>query len=235
MEKTRLVHQLDTPFSSVQWPEIPQEYQDELMDLLCRLLSPIGQHRNAYLHASKGKNAKARKRKRGQADEVQAPLPVPPPPAVAASVDVGLTNITRYLGASPPTTHTGAGENNGHNQDSPYSVVFVVRSGAPSAFFSHLPQMVAVASLQLEEPIRLVGFSKSCEEKLSACLGIPRVSSIALRTGGMGQLKALVDFVRRQVPPVEAPWMEDGGKGEFRETKIKSIQAPIGAKRQKKG
>lgn len=95
--------------------------------------------------------------------------------------------------------------------------------------------MVAAASRQLEEPIRLVGFSKSCEEKLSACLGIPRVSSVALRAGESSQLKALVDFVRKQVAPVEAAWMEDGGKGDFRETKINSIQAPIGTKRQKKG
>lgn len=114
-------------------------------------------------------------------------------------------------------------------------MVFVVRSGPPSTFFSHLPQMVAVASRHQKEPVRLVGFSKSCEEKLSACLGIPRVSSVALRAGEGGQLKALVDFVRKQVAPVEAPWLEDGGKGEFRETKINSIQAPIGAKRQKKG
>lgn len=201
----------------------------------CSLLSPIGQHRNAYLHASKGKKAKARKRKRDRANETQAQLPVPPLPTVAASVDVGLTNIARNLEASYPTTQMGGGENDVNKRDTPYSVVFVVRSGPPSTFFSHLPQMVAVASRQLEEPIRLVGFSKSCEEKLSACLGIPRVSSVALRAGESGQSKALVDFVRRQVPPIEAPWMEDDGKGGFLETKINSIQAPIGVKRQKKG
>lgn len=156
-------------------------------------------------------------------------------PLVAASVDVGLTSITRNLAASSAKPQAGADENGDHNQCSPYSVVFVVRSGPPSTFFSHLPQMVAAASRQMEEPTRLVGFSKSCEEKLSTCIGIPRVSSVALRAGESGQLKALVDFVRKQVAPVEARWMEDGSKGEFRETKINSIQAPIGTKRQKKG
>ncbi|KAJ0118458.1 hypothetical protein J7T55_009241 [Diaporthe amygdali] len=218
MEKTRLVYQLDTPFSSVQ----------------C-LLSPIGQHRSSYIHPSKGKKAKVRKRKRDEPNKIQAQVLVPPPPAVAASVDVGLTDITRNLEVSSPTTQTGAGDHDGHDQGSPYSIVFVVRSGPPSTFFSHLPQMVAVASRQLKEPIRLVGFSKSCEEKMSTCLGIPRVSSVALRAGDSGQLKALVDFVRQQVPPVEAPWLEDGGKDVFRETKINTIQAPIGTKRQKKG
>lgn len=154
---------------------------------------------------------------------------------MAASVDVGLTNITRNLAASSSKSQAGSVENDGQTQCSPYSVVFVVRSGPPSTFFSHLPQMVAAASRELDEPIRLVGFSKSCEEKLGACLGIPRVSSVALRAGESGQLKTLVEFVRKQVAPIEAPWMKDGGKGEFRETKINSIQAPIGTKRQKKG
>lgn len=150
-------------------------------------------------------------------------------------MDVGLTNITRNLAASSHKSLARTDETGDLKQLPPYAVVFVVRSGPPSTFFSHLPQMVAVASRHLKEPVRLVGFSKSCEEKLSACLGIPRVSSIALRAGEGGQLKALVDLVRKQVAPVEAPWLEDGGRGEFRETKINSIQAPIGAKRQKKG
>ena len=154
---------------------------------------------------------------------------------MAASVDVGLTNITRNLAVSSAKPQSGADGDGDRNQFPPYSVVFVARSGPPSAFFSHLPQMVATASRRLNEPIRLVGFSKSCEEKLSACLGIPRVSSVALRVGGSVQLKALVDFVRKQVAPVEARWMDDDGKSEFRETKINSIQAPIGTKRQKKG
>lgn len=235
MEKTKLVHQLDTPYSSSQWPEISQQDQDAILDLLCSLLSPICQYRDSYIRPSKGKKAKARKRKREQAGESQAQFPVPPPPAVAESVDVGLTNITRNLAASSSKAQAGTDSDVVQDPLHPYSVVFVVRSGPPSTFFSHLPQMVAAASRQLDEPIRLVGFSKSCEEKLSACLGIPRVSSVALRAGESGHLKALVDLVRKQVAPVEARWMEDASKGQFRETKINSVQAPIGAKRQKKG
>lgn len=96
--------------------------------------------------------------------------------------------------------------------------------------------MVAVASKsqQLSEPIRLVGFSKACEDKLSTYLGIPRVTSIAIRGNDMAQSKALVDFVRKRVPVIEAPWLEQVGKGEYHETKINTIQAPIGQKRQRK-
>lgn len=66
MEKTRLVYQLDTPFSSVQWwvnsftiqhsplyrvsqydltaqnrPKVSEKYQDEMLGLLCRYVLPV--------------------------------------------------------------------------------------------------------------------------------------------------------------------------------------------------
>ncbi|KAG8161773.1 hypothetical protein KVR01_008760 [Diaporthe batatas] len=235
MEKTKLVYQLDTPYSSSPWPEISQQDQDAILDLLCSLLSPICQYRDAHIHPSKGKKAKAQKRKHDQSGEHHTQPPVPPPPAVVDSLDVGLTNITRHLAACSSKAEDGQGRDGVKDPAPTYSVVFVVRSATPSTFSSHLPQMVAAASGQMDEPICLVGFSKSCEERLSTCLGIPRVSSVALRAGESGQLKALVEFVRKRVAPVEARWMEDASKGQFRKTKINSIQAPVGAKRQKKG
>ncbi|KAJ4391897.1 RNase P and RNase MRP subunit [Gnomoniopsis smithogilvyi] len=227
MEKTKSVYQLDTPFSNVECEP--------------SLLSPIGQHRKAYMKASKGKRSKrAAKRKRGQADEPPAEQPLPPPPAVAGSVHVGLSNITRNLqhcAANPiAAAEAEVNEDGGKTLPRPYSVIFVSRSGPPSVFFSHLPQMVAVASKsqQLAEPIRLVGFSKDSEERLSACMGIPRVTSVALDADDMAQLKAVVNFVRERVPAIEAPWLEETARGVYHETRINTIQAPIGKKRQKK-
>lgn len=166
---------------------------------------------------------------------------MPPPPEVSGAVDVGLSTITRnlQLHASDPAPDAEPKEKRGTiltPQQVPYSVIFVSRSGPPSAFFSHLPQMVAMAakSQQPAEPIRLVGFSKACEERLSACMGVPRVTSVALRMGEMAQLKAVVDFVRERVPEVDVPWLEQAAKGTYHETKINTIQAPIGNKRQKK-
>lgn len=166
---------------------------------------------------------------------------MPPAPVVAASIDVGLSSITRnlQLGTARPWTPEGRP---GDSSDPPagpvpYSVIFVARSGPPSAFFNHLPQMIAAASRaqHLAEPIRLVGISRACEERLSACMGVPRVTSVAIRgADDTAQLKALVRFVRERVPAVEAPWLEEVGKGTYTETKINTIQAPIGPKRQKK-
>jgi ribonuclease P/MRP protein subunit POP3 len=130
-------------------------------------------------------------------------------------VDLGLASISRSLENRP-------------NQE-PYAVVFVARSGQPSAFHSQFPQMVAVASTS-REPIRLVGFSKSCEERLSSCLGIPRVSSIGLRDG-VPQAKALLEFVRQHVPPVEMTWLPEAKAGQYLETKINALEVPVGTKK----
>lgn len=205
------------------------------------LLSPIGQHRKAYIQPSKGKRSKAQKRKRAHDDEnePQADRHAPPPPAVADSVDIGLATITRTLQelSAEATDRKPTSEDKAESKSvEPYSIVFILRSGVPTAFFNHLPQMVAVSceSLQLAEPTRLVGFSKSCETRLSSCLGIPRVTSVALRGDGTPQARAVVDFVRKTVPVIEVPWLKIAEKRQFQETTINTIQAPVGKKRQKK-
>lgn len=207
------------------------------------LLSPVGQHRKAYVKASKGKRAKrAAKRKRGQEDEPQGERSMPPPPEVASLVDVGLSNITRNLqvNAGKSATDDSSKQNDttaNPKSQIPYSVIFFSRSGPQSALLSHLPQMVAVASKaqQLLEPTRLVGLSRSFEERLTACMGIPRVTSVALRVGDLAQLEAVADFVRERVPPVKVRWLDEAALGIYQEAKIDTIRVPIGEKRQKKG
>jgi ribonuclease P/MRP protein subunit POP3 len=91
--------------------------------------------------------------------------------------------------------------------------------------------MVAVASNPME-PIRLIGFSKSCEDRLSSCLGIPRVSSIGLREG-VPQTKALLDYVRQRVSAVDIPWLQEARSGKYLETKINAVEVPVGVKKQR--
>lgn len=184
------------------------------------LLSPLGHHRRSYISTSKGKRAKNGKRKRKQPDvDPSASGSTPPTPETAKCVDLGLARISRSLEQAPD-----------HHQ--PYAAVFVARSGQPSAFHSHFPQMVAVASSS-KEPIRLIGFSKSCEDRLSSCLGIPRVSSIGLRDG-VPQTKALLDFLRQHVPAVDMPWLQEARSGKYLDTKINALEVPIGVKKQRR-
>ncbi|KAK7940915.1 uncharacterized protein PG986_013302 [Apiospora aurea] len=194
MEKKKYLHQLDTPYSAATWPDISTDDQDAILELLCNFLSPLGTFRKQHAQPSKGKRMK--KRKRHVADSTDMGLLTPSVPAISRHVDIGLTTVTRYL--QEPSIRT-------HDTTEPcrrYSVIFVARSGQPSGINSHLPQMVAAASgLQPpQSPIRLVGFSRSCEQHLTSALGIPRVSCIGVMEDAPNS-KALFDFIHKRVPP----------------------------------
>jgi len=193
-----------------------------VLDLISsyRLLSPIGAHRAAHTIPSKGRRSK----KMRQGKELnEPPSEVPPAPEIMAYVDVGLANISRSLQNAPGI------------KSQPYSVVFVARSGQSSAFNCHFPQLVAVASksTQSSPAIRLVGLSKPCEEKLSAALGIPRVSCIALKDGAR-QAKGLIDYVRGHVGTIDVAWLEQAHAAQYQETKINAVPTTIGAAKSKR-
>jgi ribonuclease P/MRP protein subunit POP3 len=92
--------------------------------------------------------------------------------------------------------------------------------------------MVALAaqSQSPEKAVRLVGLSKACEDRLSTALGIPRVSSIALREDAP-QAKGLIDFVREHVAPVRISWLQEARSAKFLETKIDAVPTRIGNKK----
>ncbi|KAK3313842.1 hypothetical protein B0H66DRAFT_363711 [Apodospora peruviana] len=232
MDRKKIVHRLDTPYSTIEWPLISPDDQDVILELLCRLLSPLGLHRMSFITPSKGKRKRAHKQ--NNRENTGSASSVPPVPELAGYVDVGLANISRNLqdmsankGAAPESEKPGT-----VGGKSPYCIVFVARSGQSSAFHCHFLQMVALAS-QAQPPdrtVRLVGLSKPCEDRLSAALGIPRASSIALREDAP-QAKGLVDFVREHVRPVEAAWLREARSGQFRETNIEAVQTKVGSKK----
>ncbi|KAI1393727.1 uncharacterized protein F4822DRAFT_22205 [Hypoxylon trugodes] len=234
--KKKILYQLDTPFSAVSWPNVALEDQETILELLCTLLAPLGQYRSENFHPSKGKRDRKRKRKSPNTQSRES-LP-PPAPELRSYVDIGLTAVTRHL-----QEIASEGENVEQSEDKPptsqethtpsYSAIFVARSGHPNALDGHLPQMVAVASKShpTRAPIRLVGLSKSCEDRLSKSLGIPRVSCIGIKDGSPNS-KALVEFSRQHVPVVEIQWLEEAKQARHRETNINVIETSVGSKKQ---
>jgi ribonuclease P/MRP protein subunit POP3 len=166
------------------------------------------------------------------------PLAIPPAPEITSYVDVGLASISRNLeklSAQPMPLAEPSGEHPPElDKQMNYAAIFVARSGQSSAFHCHFPQMVAVASnkQQLEVPIRLVGFSKPCADRLSLCLGLPRVSSIGISNLAPNS-SALISFVREHVPPVRMAWANQLRDAEFRQTNIEALETTAGVKKQK--
>ncbi|KAL1842743.1 hypothetical protein VTJ49DRAFT_4381 [Mycothermus thermophilus] len=245
MERKRIVHTLDTPYTTVEWPQISQEDQDAILELLCQLLSPIGTHRRSCIVPSKGKRKRSKQADAQNTGASAVPgSSSPPAPELSAYVDVGLSQISRSLQAmssktnKPATSSTPAAASGHHSslENKPYTIIFIARSNQSPAFHSHFPQMVALAS-QSQPPstaVRLVGFSKACESRLSEALGIPRASCIALREGAP-QAKGLVEFVREKVKPIEVEWLEEVKKAVFLETRIRAVATKVGVKKARVG
>ncbi|PHH89688.1 hypothetical protein CDD83_5494 [Cordyceps sp. RAO-2017] len=227
--RKKLVHHLDTPFSAVSWPEISQDDQDAILELLCNLLSPLGQHRKAHTRPSKGRRA-ARRREKAESDGRSVPgAPPPPKPELHAKVDVGFNSITKALTRDHDSE---AGCKDARSQS--YSMVFVARGNQSPAFNCHFPKMIGLSSKDCprDEKTRLVGFSKPCSDRLGFSLGLARVSSVAVARDAPGA-NALWQFVQRTVAPVGISWLDDMGDARYRATKISSVEAPVGSKKAK--
>lgn len=178
---------------------------------------------------SKGKKAAKKERKAlasnpPLAESQHAP---PPPPDLLHHVDIGFNSITRNMGTNPRD-----GDDDGQEHKGKYSMIFVTRGDQSSAFNCHFPKMVGAASkdVPLNDRIRLVGFSKPCSERLSKCLGLARVSSVAIGREAPGA-GALWEVVKRNIKPVDVRWLEGDPDTSYLTTKINSIETTIGPKR----
>lgn len=180
-------------------------------------LSPLGNFRTQHTQTSQGKRIK--KRKRHVTGSTENGAINPEAPAIKQYVDIGLTTVTRALQELSNMSHDTI------ESFRQYSVVFVARSGQPSGISSHLPQMVAAASglRHSQSPIRLVGFSKPCDQRLTSALGIPRVSCIGV-TGDAPNSKALIDFVHKRVPVIDVAWLREAVSGGYKDTRIKTVE-----------
>ena len=94
--------------------------------------------------------------------------------------------------------------------------------------FSHLPTMCYTPSLARPDtpPTRLVLLDSNVGKRVLEAVRQPiTLSVLAVLDGGeenMPGLKALEDYVREHVEPVDVPWLRDVMKGEWLGTKISS-------------
>ncbi|KAM3472483.1 hypothetical protein MY8738_008854 [Beauveria namnaoensis] len=94
--------------------------------------------------------------------------------------------------------------------------------------------MVAASSadVQPEHATRLIGFSKPCSSRLSSCLGLARVSAVAIKSDAAGSC-ALWDLVMKSVKPVQCEWLDEARSLQYRQTQIVSLETSVGSKKTK--
>lgn len=151
-------------------------------------------------------------------------------------IDVGLNSITRNLLPSPDRTKSSTASPDGNGDlHGMYTMVFVARGDQQSAFSCQFPKMIGVASANapLEERTRLIGFSKPSSQRLSKCLHVARLSSVAVRRDAPGA-GPLWEFVKQRVKPVDVSWLESNHTALHVPAKIVSKETTIGPKKQTK-
>ena len=220
-------------------PVLSSQDEADIVDLLCWLLEPIGQHRREHLKPSRGSSSRKRKRKAAQhATSSTDATPAPPTPAISSHLTLGFNTTIRHLESlSAISTPQPLGGPTLEQSKSigllaPLSAVFVCRAGLPPILTSSLPLLTATASLAFpdEPPTRLIPLGKTAGDRLAQALHQPTVGFIGLRSD-TGAAKNLIDLVRDRVQPVDVPWLKEAGSATYLPVKIKRTEVQVGPKK----
>jgi len=216
------------------------------VELLCRLLDPVGQHRKEHIKPSKGKRSRKRKRQSAEKDAASvAVVAIPPAPEITSYLTLGFNTTVRYLEnlsvASRPQTLTNTGiqasketSETSRSPRMPLAAVFVCRTNLPPILTSVLPLLTETASLAYpqEQPIRLISLSEKAEARLAQALHQPKVGFIGLQSNAPGA-RGLIELVRDSIEPVDVPWLKEAGSAKYMPPKVLKKNVKIGQKKQK--
>lgn len=240
------------------------EDQTTILDMLCGLLSPIGDHRARHIVSSKGKRKKKRKRGHECTDKDEVSVSskrevlkdaLPAHPIIQRHVTIGFNATTKNLEYLAKRSTVTRGCRHGSWEDTatdssvvtldrsetdtymPVAAVFVAHSDHHAMLYAHIPLLAKMISsaFAIIPSMRLVVLSKGAEQRLGSALAIPRVGVIGL-SGDAPESAALMEFVRQRVPEIEVPWLDEVAAGIFLPVKIDEteISAPTEQKRMDK-
>ncbi|KAG9376818.1 hypothetical protein A1F94_012418 [Pyrenophora tritici-repentis] len=212
-QNSKPVFKTASPFTETKWPEISQDDEDVILELLCNLVTPLGDHRHVYIHPSKGKKRK-RNIKPDKDVSTMADTP-PPPPEISNHLLVGLNSVTRHLEAlaaktAPSTAPSAPVSDSETNVLSPLSMVILTHPKPTlSPAHAHLPTLVHLATLP---PASTASRTAN---------GIPRAGALAIYQGAPGA-KTLEDYVREHIGVTQCPWIDEAMSAEWKGLNVKS-------------
>ncbi|KAF9317923.1 hypothetical protein BG003_000152 [Podila horticola] len=201
---------LDTPFN-VPWPDVSNENNTIVLDVLCELLKPIKSYHQTH-SAEINKEKKSMKKEAKEKSTMAAQEGTKPNPALA-------TTTTPSLASKPTTSetpsilaHTVIGINSvtkeleksiqnikGHP---PPSAIYVCKGDlSPAHLYSHIGTMVAMLPGTLLFPL-----TRGSEKKLAEALGMQAVGAVAIKAGS-AEATDLVMVTSRMVEPINVSWL----------------------------
>ncbi|KAG9189360.1 ribonuclease P/MRP protein subunit POP3 [Alternaria panax] len=245
-QNAKPVFKTSSPFTETKWPEIPREDEEVILELLCNLIAPLGDHRRIYIHPSNGKK---RKRHTKPNDDNSAMVEsAPAVPDIGKHLLIGLNSVTRYLqglaaGNAPsavPVADQESTQNGPEQKDTPKSypeeacrrlsmVIITHPKPSLSPAHAHLPTLIHLATLTPPSTLsstsqtatRLIPVQTSADHRLASHLHIPRVGALAIYEGAPGA-ETLETYVREHVGPTECKWIDEAMGAEWKGLNVKS-------------
>ncbi|TQS33686.1 hypothetical protein Golomagni_05958 [Golovinomyces magnicellulatus] len=234
-------------------PKLSTEQENIIVDLLCKIITPIGRYSLNHKTPSKGKRSKKRKRK-SKGDEKGALTTLndaaPAKPELSSYVVFGLniilqrleslSNFSKIQGTRSHDMEILGGEM-AINENKPFfnqhfSAIFIISMSQPAIIEEILPQLVVTASQAHPElpETRLVQIPKEYHNQLCECLNVPRVSTIGILDGAPLS-NGLLEFIRKHVPEIPIPHLREPGKIPYVPVQINSVEttSKVSVKRQK--
>ncbi|KAF1967781.1 hypothetical protein BU23DRAFT_559117 [Bimuria novae-zelandiae CBS 107.79] len=219
------------PYSHTHWPALTSVTRTNIMDSLCNLLQPLGDHRKTYIHPSAGKKRK-RANKTSQKEAHELPDAPPPPPEIGNHILIGLNSVTRHLEAlaaqtAPQDKEKQNPSDQGQDQSKtsnprPVALVLIPHNHPTSSLpHAHIPTLVHLSTLNSspETATRLLAFPPGCEPDIAAALHIPHVGALAVMEGAPGA-DALVAYVREQVGLTRCAWIDEAMRAEWKGVRV---------------
>ncbi|KAG0361252.1 hypothetical protein BG005_008803 [Podila minutissima] len=200
---------LDTPFN-VPWPEVSNDSNAIVLDVLCELLKPIKNYHHTHSaeinKEKKSRKKEAKEKNKKTAQEGAKPNPVlatastPPSskstttetPLILAHTVIGINSVTKELEKSIQNI----------KDHPPPSAIYVCKGDlSPSHLYSHIGIMVAMLPGTLLFPL-----TRGSEKKLAEALGMQAVGAVAIKAGS-AEATDLVMVTSRMVEPINVSWL----------------------------
>ncbi|RMZ92003.1 hypothetical protein DV736_g739, partial [Chaetothyriales sp. CBS 134916] len=238
MSKSRVTYATASPYTDPV-PEISASVETDLLQLLLPLLESLGEYRKRHGSISKGRSCR---KNRKAAAAVDAPSKDEVKGTNESErVKIGFNSVVRELeilaGCLGTVLDVSDRVSTTDTRRMRPAAVVACSSAMPSPFLNGLPLLVALASMAggSDQPIRLVGISSQFETAVSNAVFLPRVGVMALYEDSQSS-KALVNYIRNEVPPVKVAWLEQARSSSYLPLKLGGVNVPIeheGAKKRK--
>ncbi|KAF2763411.1 hypothetical protein EJ05DRAFT_496242 [Pseudovirgaria hyperparasitica] len=201
----RQTFKTDLPAGASLWPTINSQDTNLMLEMLLRLLQPIGHHRSINPPPSSVKRNRKRKRLSPSSELNPSSRTGSSSPEISRHVVVGINSINRRL--EQQAQHRKA-EPDQRSDESPANICLIFVPSSPSTKipvqFQHLPVLARTAA---DAPALLIPLPLAAEKDLAKALRIARVSAVSICENAPSA-EVLIEFCKKQVKPVNVPWLE---------------------------